>query len=208
MGKRGIISKMSAQRFFVTGLPSSRIAWLSALLSTGPSICFNQPSLRMVDVRDLERIYTSEFYHYVGVADSSLGFFIDRILDQFSPRTVIVERQLDDVEHTLAGWGLPASNYCELLKDKLEAAFTHPLAMRVPFEALDDWRWAQQIHAHLVPGLNFDETRFYEFVKLQIDTDPYKVTVVASEGKEYLANVMREIYPMIRFRKNNVVQVH
>ena len=199
---------MSAQRFMVTGLPRSRTAWLSVLLTGERSMCYHEPSSRMSELSDLFSIYAQEYYDYVGVADSGLGFFIDRILEEFAPRTLIVERPLSEVEQSLAEFGLPASNYCELLKEKLEAVSSHPLVMRVPFGALDDWRWVQQIHWHLVPGLNFDETRFHELAKMQIETDAYKTSVIAFENRQQIGNLMRDVYPMIRFKRSDAHQIH
>lgn len=199
---------MNAQRFFVTGLPRSRTAWLSVLLTTDRSICFHEPSPRLNDISELEGVFASQFYDYAGASDSGLGFFIERILEEFAPRTVVIERPLAEVEESLAQFGLPASNYCELLKEKLEAAFAHPLVMRVPFAALDDWRWVQQLYWHLMPGLNFDETRFHELAKMRIETDPYKTSVIAFEHKETIASLMRDVYPLIRFKRTDAHQIH
>ena len=59
---------MSAKPFLVTGLPRSRTAWLSVFMSGAGSICYHEPIGGIREVSDIEAIYKSDYYKFVGIA--------------------------------------------------------------------------------------------------------------------------------------------
>lgn len=200
---------MPAQKFLITGLPRCRTAWLSVLCTIGGSMCYHEPMARMVDISDLEQIYSSEYYKHIGVADSGLGFFLDWILKNMAPRTLIVERDPKEVTESLFKLGVARSNYSHLLLEKLQEFRDHPLVMWVPFEALNTKRVVQRVFWHLLPGMAFDEERYEQLEKTKIETDPARTFKEAEKHKDQLARLMRDILPKIKMtEKQNASIVH
>lgn len=158
------------QRFLITGLPRSRTAWMAAFTSCGPAFCYHEPSAMMGEIEDLEDVYARPGgYQHVGASDHGLGFWITEILARFKPRTLVIMRDQQDVEQSMHELGMPATNFCELLTERLLAVRQHPLVQYVPFEALDDMATMRKAWFHLLPGVPFDEGRYREFSKFHIE---------------------------------------
>jgi hypothetical protein len=173
---------MPARPFFITGLPRSRTAWLSVYMTTGRAVCYHDACAKIERIEDVEAVFASDFYHYVGIADSALGFYLPWILQNIGPRTLIVERDPDEVSNSLAALGMPKTKLPNRLLASLKEFRGHPLVMWVPYRLLDEKRVMEKAFLHLLPGEAFDERRHDEMAKLNIQTDMRKA--VAS----YLAN--------------------
>lgn len=191
---------MSAKPFFITGLPRSRTAWLSVLMTTDDTICFHEPSRDIANLDDLGKKFESEQHRYVGVSDSGLGFLASDILERFKPRTLIVERPIQEVEASLDAMGFPASNYCEALKAELDLVKDGPLVMRVPFQLLGDKRVAMRIFWHLMPGIPFDEERFEALSWMNIQTDNKMTLQYAMRNPSKINELMNNAFKKIRLR--------
>ena len=189
---------MTAKPFLITGLPRSRTAWLSVLCSTSDSICYHEPIGGIRDVSDIEALYRSDFYKYVGISDSGLGFFLPWILENIKPRTLIVERDPLQVAASLAQLGLPRTNFLDLLGERLAPFKSHPLVMWVPFEALNTKRVIQKIYWHLMPGHAFGEERYEQLAKMKIETDFMQSVAEARKKKSNLDSLLRDIIPLIK----------
>ena len=199
---------MSAKPFLITGLPRSRTAWLSLFFCTGESICFHEPIGGIRAISDLETLYQSDFYKHVGISDSGLGFFLDWILENIKPRTLIIERDTAEVADSLAKVGVPRTNFPELLAERLQAFRDHPLVMWVPFDALDTKRIVQKAFWHLMPGVAFDEDRYEQFAKMHIEIDVATTVAEAKKNKENLEHLFKDIRPLIRPKADSYAKLH
>jgi hypothetical protein len=200
---------MTAKPFLITGLPRSRTAWLSVLCSTSESICYHEPSVGVSDIADIEGIFQSEFFKYVGISDSTLGFFLPWILEHIKPRTLIVARDPREVAESGARLGLTDTNFLDLLSARLTEFREHPLVMWVPFEALKTKRVIQKIYWHLMPGHAFGEDRYEELAKMRIETDFDAALMAARRNQKNFNVLMRDILPLIEPKAGqNAKQIH
>jgi hypothetical protein len=150
-----------ANAFLITGSPRCRAAWLSVLCSTANARCYYNPSYGFTDLSDLERLYESDHYKFVGAADSVLALFLPQILDTIKPRTLIVYREPEK-----------RTRYTKQAFEAMEAVKNHPLVLCAPFEALAHKRVIQKLFWHLLPGEAFDEERYAQLEKMRITADP------------------------------------
>ena len=173
---------MRRHKFLITGLPRSRTAWLSEFMCD----CIHEP---VPDLDEIEQL-TSVFEKYQGVSDSAAGFWIEWILEHIKPRTVVVERPLEEVEKSLETLlpGLPKTNYCDLLLENFKKVKNHPLVMRVPFDSLSDTRVMQKVFWHLRPGDVFDEGRFLQMCDEKI---------VCDLNRTATGSIMKQIAPFL-----------
>ena len=194
--RKGI--SVNAKPFLITGQPRARTAWLSVLCSTGASMCYHEPSGGMGDISELKGVFDSDFYKFVGVSDSIMGFFLDWIFEHIAPRTVIVERDPGEVLDSLSLLGLPRTNLPYLLRENLERFKDHPLVMWVPFDALETKRIVQRVFWHLMPGEPFDENRYDLLAKMRIETDRAKTFEMAFKHRSQHSRLLRDILPKIK----------
>lgn len=84
--------------YFIVGLPRTRTAWLSILLSSGPSICHHEALLRCEPsspIFDLRAILSNvpHPHKYVGDSDSGLPLYFPKLKQTWpSAKYVLVER--------------------------------------------------------------------------------------------------------------------
>jgi hypothetical protein len=174
-------------KYFITGLPRSRTTWMSRYMPN----CVHEPIAEMRNIENLIDVYA----RYDGVSDSGLGLWIDWILANIKPKTLIIERDIGEVEKSLEamGMGLPRTNFCDLLLAKLNEFKDHPLVMTVPFAALGNERVMQRVWWHLLgPNVAFDEEYFHKMNAINIKASP----VVSIKD-----TIIREIMPFIRLKE-------
>lgn len=188
----------SLNKFFITGLPRSRTAWMSVFLSGGNTICYHDACENLSDIKHIDDMYRSDFYKHVGISDSGLGFFLPYILEHVKPRTLIIERDPADVIESLKKISMLDTNFIELLHQELLKAKGHPLVMWVPFESLDSKRVMQKIFWHLMPGEPFDEVHYDLMSKMNIQCDIEKVMKRAHNKQDSMANLLRHIIPQLK----------
>ena len=115
--------------FLITGLPRSRTAWWAVTMDAT-----HEPS---ATVKSLAAWST---YLERGISDSAIGLKLEEIMHEYAPRTLIVERPLQDVLTSAERlYGRAGSNLCYGLY-RLQAAlrFEHPLIRRIEFDDLND----------------------------------------------------------------------
>ena len=181
-------------KYLITGLPRSRTAWMAEFMPN----CAHEPVGYMQKIEDLQQVYSD----FDGVSDSGMGFWLGWILEHIKPRTVIIERPIEEVEASLMAMGtkLPATNFCDLLLEELAKFHDHPLVMRVPFNALGNVRVMQKVWWHLLGASHpFDEQRFERMNALKIETSP----IIYVER-----TIMQEIMPRIRLKGEPSCQYH
>ena len=166
---------------------------MSCFMSSQGSVCMHEPTAYMSKIEDLKVIYQDQN----GVSDSGLGFWLDWILREIQPLTVIIERDIKQVENSIAKLKVvPKTNYCELLKSALEKIKDSPLIMRVPFDSLGDVRVMRKVFWHLRPGVAFDEGRFESMNRMNL-TCNVKDKIEQSKKD----TIYREIAPLIRLKE-------
>lgn len=156
---------MNSQRmFFVTGLPRTRTAWLSNLLTTSNSICLHD-ALRAARTRD--GLLALSSLPYVGVADAFLALFPSAIAP--GDPLVVINRSYDDVHGRMAQlWPgsermLP-SLYAAL--DTLKSSHAH---IEIDFRDLDDPHYVSAIWHYCVPGISWDGDRYEQLRRLKVE---------------------------------------
>jgi len=149
--------------YFITGLHRSRTAWMAAYLD-----CIHEPIKYMNQLSDLDMYFDK----YGGISDSSLSFWIDDIISIYEPKTVIIERDIDDVKQSLKRLfpGIPDNPLMEKLKEKMDSVES-PLILRVKYEELNDINTMEKIHNHIETEFNVD--KFERFKTLNIQTTDF-----------------------------------
>ena len=189
-----------AGKFFVTGLPRSRTAWMSAFLSTGETLCLHEPCCLISQIDQLPAVLDTTFYKHMGFADSGLGFHIEWILENLKPRTLIIERDVAEVEESFRKAGLVANNfyYCDLLAQTLLEFRDHPLVKWVHFNSLGHKRVMQDIYWWLMPGMAFDEARYEQFSSFNIEVNLERTIERAYKSEKNLESLFRDTHETLR----------
>jgi hypothetical protein len=189
---------VSAKPYLITGLPQSGDAWLSVFCTVERTICYHDEFPHLTALDDLTDIYRSDYYTHVGIADSGLGFFLPWIMENIQPRTVIIDRDPQEVTDAIAAMGMARTDHAFVLRDRIKLFYDHPLVLRVPYEALGQKRVMQKIFWHLMPGVAFDEVRYEQLSKMYIQAMPQ--VVVQNDAKQ--GALMRDILPLIKVLEN------
>lgn len=129
-------------RFLITGLPRSRTAWWA--VATGAQ---HEP---------ISREGWATFQHRwedgTGVADASALLHLAEIMDEFSPRTLIIHREPNEVVESFCRYA-GVSNRSEvraaIANFELELNFTHPLVKHVAYSHLSDGQTVAQCFGFL-----------------------------------------------------------
>lgn len=184
---------MKANNFLITGLPRSRTAWMAAYFSNYPAICHHEPLKMLSEISEFPGSMHSEFYPYVGASDSGAGFFLPWIMKNMNPPTVIIERDIDEVERSMALIGFEIGKALDMLRERLLTFKNHPSVLWVPFDSLNDKRIIRRIHSHLLPCVPFDDVRYEIFSDLRIEADVSRVVEIAERRKSEQAHMMRDV---------------
>ena len=169
-----------SEPFLITGLPRSRTAWLSVAATNDQSICWHEPTITL---RRWEDVFTEVWgrsnHRYVGISDSALGFHLREITQLRGIRVLIVERDIAEVEASLAQLWSAKTNYCSLLQAAL--VYSHPSVLRLPFHGLTDSRIVAAALRHLMPEANVSLERIETLQRMNIQTDMGRVGRLAQQ---------------------------
>lgn len=176
---------MPKSRFFITGTPRSRTAWLAAVFSTGPALCYHEPT------RELHELCQRHGGRSVGVSSPSFVLRF-RALRADYPRTpwLYVER---DPQEALASllvflrphFGAASAQAPEVIEAGLNALMArhqeeaqvlkaHPMVKVVRYEDLDNTAAAAEIWQHLLPDEPADLARWKLMGGLRIEQHAQK----------------------------------
>lgn len=169
-------------RFFITGPPRSRTAWFAVAASSERGICLHEPSARLNSYDELAALWQPN----MGISDSALAMFTGQILADFSPRTLIVERDIDQVVASFERvTGSPASNQTrarlEQCRFQLSRWKHHHLVRTVKFESLRDVHILKSVFAWLVPYKPLAEIQ--QLAHMNIQSEPRHMMAVAAQGR-------------------------
>lgn len=164
-------------RFFITGLPRSRTAWFSVATTTPSSACFHEPTSGLKSYADLKKFWAPKFGVDIGVSDSCLALMAPRILADLSPRTLIIERPLEDVMRSYIAYAsktgisvleAAARKFAEAWVRSLESVRDHPLVKVVQFSDLDDYSAVLAAMRWLLPHRDFPDLKALMTFNIQV----------------------------------------
>lgn len=164
-------------RFFITGLPRSRTAWFSVAATTPTSVCFHEPTSRLARYADLLTFWAPRFGVDIGISDSCLAPHVERILADMQPRTLIIERPLEDVMRSYADYAARtgismveanARRHAEASVRALNGVKRHHLVKIVSFAALDDYAEVLAAMRWLLPHRDFPDLRTLMTFNIQV----------------------------------------
>lgn len=156
-------------RFFITGLPRSRTAWLAALFNQ-PEIgvsCIHELLPQSKQIVDMPRVWEKQLkgHSLTHAGMSSPGLYVyHRELTQWYPEAqwLIVERDPEDVYASTKKLGLSWGGMREQLHIShrhLFSTFGRVKGLMVRYEGLSDPEVIRCIWHRLVPGAPFDAER-------------------------------------------------
>jgi hypothetical protein len=189
-----------AGKFFVTGLPRSRTAWMAAFLSTGETLCLHEPEYRLQAIEELPALLDSTFYRHFGVSSSGLGFFTKWIIDNMQARVLVIDRDIGEVEDSLKKLGIPIDRflYCRLLQERLQEIRDHPMVKWISFPSLQHRRVMQEIYWWLMPGCAFDEDRWQQFNGFNIEVDLLKTVQLVQKSQGNFDSLFKDVHASLR----------
>lgn len=164
----------------VCGLPRCRTAWFSVLTSTPKSICHHEPVAITSSFDALVEIWQPKCGISVGMSDSTLTLQLDRIMDAVKPRTLMIDRPLDEVERSLerymegAGHAINAEagrNYLLSLAAKMDEFRDHPLIKTVQFSELESRSVLLECLDWILPGMEFPDLDHLMKMNIQVRRD-------------------------------------
>jgi hypothetical protein len=111
-----------------------------------------------------------------GISDAALGFQLKRIVREIGPRTLIVERDIDDVMGSFLKYmaDVPIrlrvlEDHLKLLQDRLEQVHSDPLVRRIRYESLSDLNAVKWAMAWLKPGV--DTSRASDVMRMNVQVN-------------------------------------
>ena len=125
-------------RFFVTGLPRSRTAWLANFLTYGPLTCLHDEFRHLDNPRDLEQLFTAAGGPCVGHADPANVLFQDALISAFpAAMWVVIERDPTQAQRSAErAFGQPLPDF-SIYARKLRELRTKRKVLQIPFQELN-----------------------------------------------------------------------
>ena len=154
---------MQALKFFITGLPRSRTAWLANFFTTGEVFCYHEALNNYPNKDALTAAMTGVKFYY-GNADSALPF--TKFQEWFSAPTVIIERNADEVIESLYKLYGKYTAIPELVLAG-QAKLKHLRGLRVAFQDIDSR--LHEIWDYCVDSI-YDVERAEALMKLNMQT--------------------------------------
>lgn len=175
--------------YFIVGLPRSRTAWLSVLLTGDGSFCFHEGLQHCESVNQLKALSQNvpRGTVYVGDADPSICFYAHQVYDLFpDARWVFIQR--NRIEAARAEWqasvesgvteleGLTLEQVIEATKEAdrnlellwAQLTLEHKQKLLCQYWQLDNYDTIRNIWAFCCPGLEFPEERYQILKNLRI----------------------------------------
>jgi hypothetical protein len=161
------------RRFFLTGFPRSRTAWLANLFTTGEILCWHDALLRCHTASDLVTLFGKG--RFVGDSDSALMLFYDDVAAMYPGAPwVLVERDADEAFQSMVtkfgsdiskgGWPLVVA--------AMQRMPSNESMLRVRYEELDDVAVIRGIWNHCMPSVKFDERRWRLLRDMKVERIP------------------------------------
>lgn len=164
-------------RFWITGLPRSRTAWFSVAATTSSSICVHEPTSRLQSFGDLCEFWKPKFGVDFGVSDSALAMRAEIILQQLQPRTLIIDRPVDECVASYLEYaernGLPSDgeaclHFANEALSALETIRENPLVCSVDYDDLADYAILYRAMEWILPGRDFPDLKALMGLNIQV----------------------------------------
>ena len=186
-------------KFFITGLPRSRTAWLSSFFTGNDFFCYHEVLKISKNFNGAIEKMLNRKETYVGNSDSSLSIWaseIDHML-QRSP-IVIIERDIDEVTSSLTNlWGCDPTRFLDLTLEHLEILKKRYNYISVDYNKLSDKLYLENIWDFCIPNIDFDKDKFemLKTINISIDKDSYIKDLIDKDGniKKGLKNLTQYI---------------
>lgn len=140
-------------------------------------MCLHEPTAYTDSFEELAALWRPHLGISVGVSDSVLVFQLERILEEIKPRTLLIERPLDEIIYSmrrfLDGMSIIVDYKAgmQLLKDwalELDKFRGHPLVKTVEFSALTDHELVNDLLTWLVPDTEFVDLKSLMKMNIQV----------------------------------------
>ena len=183
-------------KFFITGLPRSKSAWMSTFFTGNNCFCYHEV-LRVSNGFDdaIQKLLSREEM-YVGNSDSSLPIWIDKIdhILRHSP-IVIIERDISGVISSLTNL-FGEHDYTkplDLMLKHLEIIRRRYNYISVDYNELSKQSCFETIWNFCTPNIPFDKDRFetLKTINVSIDKDLYMENLLSGDGTKVKQNVKK-----------------
>jgi hypothetical protein len=166
------------KRFFITGFPRTRTAWMSVLLTTKQSFCYHEIMQRAGTESSITNMIEQREEPYVGSSGSDIPLFMEHlILPNTNFPIVVIERDSDSINNSLRGlFGDKAfnlmndvsNNINQTLNERLNIIKKLPNTIRVNYNELNNENTIRKIWRHCLPTVPFDKERWEILKTMQI----------------------------------------
>jgi hypothetical protein len=161
--------------FYITGLPRSRTAWLSVVLSDYQRVsCLHEPLAR-TDPTNVEFLLTAQRTPFAGISDPGLSVVAPDLPELLPGPIVIVWRDpgevIESIINQLGGSAeVHEGGIAALHFSLIKFANTHP-HMDINFDDLPSMDVVRSIWSYLLPELPFQRRRIEQLQRLKIEAD-------------------------------------
>lgn len=164
-------------KFLITGLPRSRTAWMALAANTAPNtFCYHEPLWYLPNYDALKALWQSDSNEHVGIADHALGFQLGPILRDIRPRTVIIQRDADDVIASLGQFDKDNPHFEQFvwsLVEAIEPYLFHPLVRVYRFNEID--LKIHEMMSWLCPNSFIDFAKLKQMTDFRVECEMSKV---------------------------------
>lgn len=184
--------------YFITGLPRSRMAWLSNAMTYGDSTCLFEPMSKCKDFPEtatLKEMLASTGTSIAGSSDCTYAVFTDQIIKNFpGAKCVVVVR---DVRDSIAGMNklgfLADTRFYDAALGGICAMLRWPQTLRVEYNGLSDPSIGEAIWNHCVPGIPFNRNRWAQLSELNVQVQPAieqaKVAKLSAQARRFFGDL-------------------
>ena len=185
-------------KFFITGLPRSRTAWLSTFFTGNNCFCYHEILRTSNGVEGAVRKLLNRKEMYVGNSDSSLPIWMDGI-DHILRRSpiVIIERDINEVTNSLINL-LGEHDYIRLLDltlENLEIIKKRYNYISIDYNDLNKQSCLESIWDFCVPNIPFDKDKFeiLKTINISINKSLYMRSLFNEDRNEIKQNIEQNI---------------
>lgn len=170
------------RNFFITGLPRSRTAWLSVLLSDQDSFCYHELLSNCQGISEFHKKLSNPFFNKVGNSDSGLSLYWDKIKNYYKNCPLILiyrneQESLDSLKNSLKLSQEQAEFVIEYTSEKLK---TLDPTLTVYYEDLDNYEICNDIFKHII-NKNLKYEKWEALNKLNITVELPKLNITKSK---------------------------
>lgn len=167
-------------RFFITGYPRSRTAWLANFLTYKDSFCFHDGmEYCEFDPSKLPKFLESVRERYIGNSDSSILYFHKEIYKEFPlAKFVLIEREFDsalDSLESVFGPGPELRYVMRIAREKMEEFKRDIKPLTIKFEDLEKMNVCKELWEYCIPDIPFNPQRWVMLDKLEIVINPKQI---------------------------------